>query len=180
MSAPVATPRLPAMPALAPPLNPRPSTYIMSLPGVRLRASAAVMKTSRSLHSMGIERAPQRQEIAPGEALLRRLAQQVGGMKGGKQRDFLIADVEVEPLAAQFQDSIGASGKPLGRRGADAHQHLRSQDLDDAPQERQAHQGFLLGGRPVSGRPPEDDVGDEDGTRRILRLPGQSNRLEHP
>src|SRR5207248_4959553 len=106
ISEPVAIPRLAAIPVLGPPCNPCPSTYIMSLPGVRLSASAAARKTVRSAGSMGIERHPQRQEIAPGQPLIGRLAQQIGGVERWKQRHLSVAEIEVEPLAAQLDYAV--------------------------------------------------------------------------
>src|SRR5262245_44106890 len=100
MSDPVAMPKLAATPAFGPLLSPWPSTYIMSLPGVRLRASAAVRKTARSERSIGIEHLPERKEIAPGKALLCRLAQEIGRVKCCEQRHLGVAQVIVEPFPA--------------------------------------------------------------------------------
>ena len=70
--------------------------------------------------SMRVEHLAEREQIAPGKALLRGLPQQVGRVKRGQQRNVPPTDIRRHPLAAQLQDAVAAArsgGGPGWRRG---------------------------------------------------------------
>src|SRR5947207_11856228 len=106
------------------------------------------------------ERLLDRQEIAPCEALLQRLAQQIGRVERRDRADLARAGVECEPAAAGLEDTLARAEQRLGGRAAEADQHVRIGELDLAAHERQADLGLLRGPRAVAGRPARNEVGE--------------------
>jgi hypothetical protein len=96
-----------------------------------------------------------------------------------QQGHFPTTQIEIEPLAPELENTVGAPGEPLGRRRAEAQDESRSQHLDRSSEERQAHEGLLLGRGAVAWRAPEDDVGDEHRTGRIRSVPLETDFFEH-
>ena len=113
--------------------------------------------------------------VDPGLALLRRLAQEIGGVEHGKgAKDASVFAFVVEPLPARPRYPLANAEQRLRRRSAEADQDLGRGELDLPPDERQAGLRLLRRRRPVAGRPPGDDVGDIDAPTI------QSDGLQHP
>src|SRR5262245_1163676 len=163
-------------PKLCPASAMRPASTLPDLSVSRLRVSDTVSTATRTgmkerlLETSGIvlELLLEREEIAPGEALLRRLAQQIGGVQRRQERNASLAASEIEPAPSELQYAFRSADQALRRRGAEADEKARLLDLDGAPQERQAHERFLVRRRAIARRPPEDDIGD---IGRVLRSP---------
>src|SRR5262245_48755028 len=89
-----------------------------------------------SLHCLA-ERLLDRKEVAPGEPLLQRLPQQIGGMQGCDGADFAPSRPEREPAPARLEDAVADVEQGLGRWPAEADQDVRIGQLDLAQSERQ-------------------------------------------
>ena len=75
--------------------------------------------------SLYVDRRLQRQKIAPGEALLLRVAQQIGRMERGKRRQVAPRARIAQPFAAEPHDAFARAEDGLCRGAAEQHQHLR-------------------------------------------------------
>jgi hypothetical protein len=74
---------------------------------------------------MGIKGFLEGEKIAPGQALLPRLLQQVARMKTCQHRNLLAADGEVKPLAPQRKQPIALARQALRRMAAKAENEFR-------------------------------------------------------
>ena len=97
-------------------------------------------------------------------------------MEGRHRADLARAGVEREPAAARLGDAVLGRQQRLGRRIAQADQHVGIGELDLALDERQADRGFLRRRRAVAGRPPRHDVGDVDAMCGRARSPPACGR----
>ena len=78
------------------------------------------------------DRARQRPQVAPGGALLRGLAQQIGGMKHRQRPDRAAVHRIVEPLPARARDAFLQAEQSVGGRGAETDQHRRARQVRSA------------------------------------------------
>src|SRR6266849_957448 len=90
------------------------------------------------------------EKIPPSEALLRRLAQEIGRMKRREGADLARTGLIGKPTTAGLEDSIPHVEERLCGRAAQAYQDVRIGKLDLALDERQADRGFLRRRRAVA------------------------------
>ena len=106
----------------------------------------------------GIEIVANLLQVFPGLALLRRIAQKVGGMKSW--HDFDAA--KVLKLSAHAGDAF-AYFKEIAQRGVSHHHdHIRLHGGDLAKQKRPADRSFFESRLPIAGRPAAIDVSDQN------------------
>src|SRR5262245_27372079 len=98
-------------------------------PGSRFAHPGYELRTQRLL---------QRQEIAPGEALLQRAAQQERRMEGRERAQLAGPGLERIPTPARFGNAFADIEQRLRRRPAETDEHLRARQLDLTADERQA------------------------------------------
>src|SRR5262249_36307047 len=89
------------------------------------------------------ERALDREKIPPGEPLLQRLAQEIGGMQRGDGADLARAGVIREEATARSQDAFLDAEQCLRGGSAEADQDVGIGELDLAQNEGQADRGLL-------------------------------------
>src|ERR671911_383587 len=90
-----------------------------------------------------VERAAQRAQIAPGEPLLERAAQEIGGVERRERADLALAKPVGEPAPAGAQDAVLDPEQLARGRAADADQEIRVRELDLAFQEGLADRDLL-------------------------------------
>ena len=107
---------------------------------------------------MGIKGFLERKQIAPGQALLPRLLQQVAGMKTGQHRNSLCPDGKFEPFAAQRKQPVALARQALRRMAAKTENEFRLAKRNGPQDIGLAQLQFGVGWRAVSRRPPRNEI----------------------
>src|SRR5262249_16346837 len=127
-----------------------------------------------------LEARAQCQEVAPGEALLGRLPQQIGGMQRRKERNRgTVLGAGLAPFSPERQNALGGPAQSLGRGAAEARDGPGARQADGGRDRGQAHQGFCLRRLAVSGRSPENQIGDENAAQRLGGAACKADRGQH-
>src|SRR6476469_9245456 len=108
-----------------------PHPAALRAPTLALRAAEG--DSIATLLRIAFELPLQGQEIAPGEALLRRLAQEIGRVQGRQQRNTPLTRSEIEPASSEFQYAFRSSDQALRRDGAEANEKAWLLDFDGSP-----------------------------------------------
>src|SRR5262249_34433021 len=132
------------------------------------------------------QRCLDRQEVAPGEPLADRIAQQKSRMKRRHGANLTRTGLIAEPAASCPGDAFVGCEQRLRRRIAETNQHFGIDQLDLTLREREADRGLLRRRRAVTGRPPWHDICDVDTfaiepDRRqhtVKELPGATNKRQ--
>ena len=117
-----------------------------------------------------------REEIAPGETLLERTAQQKSRVKGRHGADLARAGVEGEPAPARLGDAFLDAKQRLRRWAAETDENVGIGKFDLPLNERQADLRLLRRRRAISGWAPRNDVGDVD--RRTVEADSRQHAVE--
>src|SRR5919202_4939777 len=124
-----------------------PSRLPPMVPGVPLKYSLASAPISRNSfvisRSSSIERLLQAEEVAPCQALLQRLTQEVGRVQRRHSADFAPARMERKPAAARLENAIVDAEQGLHGGLTQADEHVRVGELYLPQREGQANRRLL-------------------------------------